>query len=322
MTIAADSARFFPIETNRVPEGARAGRFTTKDGVRLRYGLFPRTGGQAKGTVCLVQGRAEFIEKYFETISDFQKRGFAVAAFDLRGQGGSERLAADPVAGHVENFDDYWADLASFHAHILLPDCPPPFFLVGHSTGGLVALLAAARDRIMFDRAFLASPMIGLQGLPFGIAGSRRVLDFARFLGLGEVRLGRKADRAMTSDTFEGNPLTGDRERFMRNVDTLAAHPELLTTAPTLSWVGAALTAIEAVNAFDFPASLKIPVFVAAAACDRVVSTSATEMLGLRMRTGHHVVIPGARHEMFMETDPIRHQLFAAFDAFVTDQSE
>ena len=32
-------------------------------------------------------------------------------------------------------------------------------------------------------------------------------------------------------------------------------------------------------------------------------------------------VIAGARHELFMETDTIRGQVFAAFDAFITEQS-
>ena len=58
-----------------------------------------------------------------------------------------------------------------------------------------------------------------------------------------------------------------------------------------------------------------------AAAHDAVVSTSATEQLGLRMRTGRHAVVPAARHELFMENDEIRAQVFAAFDAFITEQS-
>ena len=53
----------------------------------------------------------------------------------------------------------------------------------------------------------------------------------------------------------------------------------------------------------------------------RVVSTAAIETLGLRMRTGRHLVIAGAQHEMFMDTNPIRGQVLAAFDAFVTEPS-
>ena len=39
------------------------------------------------------------------------------------------------------------------------------------------------------------------------------------------------------------------------------------------------------------------------------------------MRTGRHAVIAAARHELFMESDAIRGQVLAAFDAFITEQS-
>ncbi len=322
MTAIADAATLCEVPSNPVPEGARPGYFTTRDGVRIRYAVFPRTGPVHRGTVCLVQGRTEFIEKYFETISDFQKRGFAVATFDLRGQGGSDRLIGNPKLGFVEHFDDYWTDLSSFHAKVLLPDCPPPFYLVGHSTGGLVALLAAARDRLMFDRVFLSSPMVSLPGLPFGIDGAARIVRTLRFVGLSRLPLRRPQDAPQSEKRFPGNPLTGDKTRYMRPVDILNARPDLEVGSPTLGWIGSALEAMRIVNADSFPGSLKIPVFICAAALDSVVDTTATEALGLRMRAGHHVIVPGARHELFMETDAVREQVFAAFDAFITEQAE
>ena len=53
-----------------------------------------RAGGGRVGTVCLFQGRAECIERYFEVVNDLRRRGFAVATIDWRGQGGSDRRAA------------------------------------------------------------------------------------------------------------------------------------------------------------------------------------------------------------------------------------
>ena len=141
-----EGPKFAALPSNPLPEGMRGGYFSTPDKVKLRYATFPKTAGAAKGTVCLVQGRTEFIEKYFETIGDFQKRGFAVATLDWRGQGGSDRLIGNRQLGYVRNFNDYWVDLQAFHANILLPDCPAPYYLVGHSMGGLVSLMAATRD--------------------------------------------------------------------------------------------------------------------------------------------------------------------------------
>jgi lysophospholipase len=310
---------FCEIAGNPVPLGVRPGWFTTSDGVRLRSAVFKPKGGGTRGTICLVHGRTEFIEKYFETISDFLARGFAVATFDWRGQGGSQRLTPSKL-GHVKSFEDYWCDLKSFHADVLLPDCPGPFYLVGHSMGGLVSLLAAERDRLMFDRVFLSAPMIAIDHMPFSTRGMARFGRTLTLLGLGHASASRK-DVPQSLMPFADNPLTGDALRFTRNGDILRARPDLETLAPTYGWAAAAFTAMAEAAGDAFPTEIKIPVLMLVAARDRVVSSPAIEALGLRMRTGRHIVVPGAQHELFQESDPIRAQVMAAFDAFVTNPS-
>ena len=88
------------IPANPVPEDVVTGMLKTRDGVGIRYARWRPPPGR-KGTVCLFQGRAEFIEKYFETVRELRARGFAVATMDWRGQGGSERALSDPHKGHV-----------------------------------------------------------------------------------------------------------------------------------------------------------------------------------------------------------------------------
>ncbi len=319
--VSPDGPELCVLPTNPAPEGTEAGYFQTLDNVRLRYARWPKGAGAAKGTICLVQGRTEFIEKYFETVADFQSRGFAVATFDWRGQGGSARMIDNSRLGYVESFEDYWCDLKSFHARILLPDCPPPFYLVGHSMGGLVALLAGVRDRMMFDRIFLTAPMVALDRQPFSMAGMARLCEALCYLGLGQLPVARRQDRLPTAESFPGNHVTSHLGRFMRTVDTFAARPDLALGPPTIRWSAAAFRAMAEAGRDLFPGEIKIPVLILAAARDEVVSTPALEQLGLRMRTGRHAVIPAARHELFMETDEIRAQVFAAFDAFITEQS-
>ena len=316
-----DGPKLAALPSNPVPEGAKAGYFTTPDKIRLRYATFPKTAGAAKGTVCLVQGRTEFIEKYFETVTDFQKRGFAVATFDWRGQGGSDRLIRNRRLGYVRSFEDYWTDLRAFHANVLLPDCPSPFYLVGHSMGGLLSLIASTRDRMMFDRVFLSAPMVGLDRQPLSFAGMAALGDTLSLLGLGQAPVGRTADQPPSEASFGGNPLTSDFVRYMRTVDIWREHPELIVGKPTFRWGAAAMHAMADAASDRFPLSVRVPVLMLAAARDEVVSTNWTEQLGLRMRTGRHAVIAAARHELFMENDAIRGQVFAAFDAFITEQS-
>jgi lysophospholipase len=309
------------LPSNPAPEGMRAGYFTTPDKIRIRYAVFPKTAGAAKGTVCLVQGRTEFIEKYFETIADFQKRGFAVATFDWRGQGGSQRLIGNKRLGYVRSFEDYWTDLRAFHANVLLPDCPSPFYLVGHSMGGLVSLIAGTRDRMMFDRIFLSAPMVGLDRQPFSFGAMAAIGDVVSTLGFGRVAVGRKADEIPTEAGFPSNAVTSDLVRYMRTVDTWRERPDLIVGKPTFRWGAAAMHAMARAARDDFPLAIKVPVLMLAAARDEVVSTAWIEQLGLRMRTGRHAVVAAAKHELFMENDSIRAQVFAAFDAFITEQS-
>ena len=67
----------------------------------------------------------------------------------------------------------------------------------------------------------------------------------------------------------------------------------------------------------DFPPRIHVPTLMVAAGDDQVVSSRAIETLAFRMKTGSHIVIPGARHELLMERDAIREQFWAAFDAFI-----
>jgi lysophospholipase len=128
------------VPKNPVPGGAHTGMLMTSDGVKLRFARWDATRGPRRGTVCLFQGRGEFIEKYFEVVADLRRRGFVVATFDWRGQGGSDRLLRNPRKGYVRSFAEYDRDLAQFMKEIVLPDCPPPFVALAHSMGGNILL--------------------------------------------------------------------------------------------------------------------------------------------------------------------------------------
>ena len=130
------------IPANPVPADVVSGTLKTRDGVSLRFARWAPPPGR-RGTVCLFQGRSEFIEKYFETVRDLRARGFAVATLDWRGQGMSDRALRNRRKGYVRNFAEYQIDLESFINEIVLPDCPPPIFALAQSMGATVLLRAA-----------------------------------------------------------------------------------------------------------------------------------------------------------------------------------
>ena len=81
----AKNVELVSLYKNPIPEGAHSGKVQVDERVYLRYARWAPTTHYVRGTVVLVQGRSEYIEKYFETISDFVDRGYSVYAMDWRG---------------------------------------------------------------------------------------------------------------------------------------------------------------------------------------------------------------------------------------------
>ena len=185
-------------------------------GAKLRVAFWPAAdGGVAKGpgTVVLVQGRGEFIECYGEAIADLRRLGYAVVAFDLRGQGGSSRQSAS--GGHVGAFKDYSADIAAVVRLAADVGLPRPFTVLAHSMGGLAALRAQPLLVRDVDRMVLLAPMLQVAELPMPAGVIRAVSWMACLVGLAR-RPARKQTPVAESGKFAVNRVTSDPERYER----------------------------------------------------------------------------------------------------------
>lgn len=307
------------LSINPVPSGAKVLAFDGYDGLKLRAGLWEATRGPARGTVIIVQGRGEFIEKYFEVIADLRRRGFAVAIFDLRGQGGSERLLSNPHKGHVIAFTEYDRDLAIFIEEIVRPTLPGPFIGLGHSLGGNILLRGAQDEASPFSRMILMSPMIGIHEQMLGASRPlvKAYASIASLLGLATAYVRGGSDQPTDLTTFENNRLTADYVRWSRVKSIIEAAPDLALGAPTIGWLRAALRSCAMLSRADYPKYVCVPMMLFAAGADHVVSTQAIEDFAVDLKSGGHILMPGSRHEILQETDAIRQRFWAAFDAYM-----
>lgn len=317
---SGETAGLFATAENPAPAGAEAFHLACRDGVRLRVARFPARARPLKGTVCLFQGRAEFIEKYFETIEDLTGRGFTVAALDWRGQGGSQRHCRNARRGHVRHFDDFGADFDVFMREFAFTECPPPYFGLAHSMGGAILLDAVRRRPTWLDRLVLTAPMISLSGHAAGPA-ARRLSTVLAGMGFGRLFIPGGGEGRTGYNSFEDNVLTGDERRFRRTAAIIDAAPELAIGSPTIGWVRAAHRAIQLFENPERIAAIRTPTLFVAAADERIVSNRAIETLSARMRTARVVTLPNARHEILMERESVRQSFFAAFDAFIPGTS-
>lgn len=305
---------------NPIPSGPVVGVFPGHDGVPLRFARWDATRAPKRGTMCVFTGRTEFIEKYFEVVADLQRRGFAVAMMDWRGQGRSGRLLkGDPRRGHVWDFAEYDRDLAVFMRDIVLPDCPPPYFALAHSMGGHIMIRNSTATGSWFDRMILVAPMLEIHRANLGAPAwlARLVIEVGAACGAGRLYVPGGTRSAGENDPFEGNVLTSDAERWSRSQMLVQAAPDLGLGSPTNGWLRAAVRSMTMLADPTFATKVKVPMLIFVPNADTLIEPSTTEAFATRLKLGTHVILPRARHEILQETDEVRTRFWAAFDAYL-----
>ncbi len=298
---------------NPAPPDGVVSSVRAADGVEIRVARW-HPEGAARGAVVLAGGRAEFIEKYFETARELLARGFAVVAFDWRGQGLSGRELQNRRKGHIDDFLIYERDLQAVVEQALEPFCPRPWFALAHSMGASVLIQQARGGRSPFERLALSAPMIEIRGVHLP-GGARFLAETLNVLGLGAAYI--PFGKGQLPSAFAGNRLTSDPARFARNMNVAAAELDLSIGDPTIGWVDAAFRLIDEMADPEYPRRTLTPMLLFAAGADRVVSTPHIERFGHRLKAGRVIVLDHSEHEILQECDAIREQFWAAFDAFI-----
>jgi lysophospholipase len=295
------------------PAGGHAAWLTAADGRRIRVAHWP---GGAKGTVLLLPGRTEYIEKYGRAAAELAQRGYGTVAVDFRGQGMADRLLPDAIKGHVGAFADYQLDMAAVMAWVQAQGFAQPMFLIGHSMGGSIGLRALIGGLPVRAAAFSA-PMWGIR-----ISAAMRplVAPVARVLTL----LGRGLAYAPTTGplpyvqkvAFAGNTLTKDRSMWDYMTAHLTASPALALGGPTVQWLQMAVADCADLARLPSP---DLPVYCALGTDERIVDAGAIKHRMKAWPGARFDIIKGAEHEVMMEVPAVRAQFFdaacALFDA-------
>jgi lysophospholipase len=299
------------------PAGAPASlRIPSADGMSVRVGEWRPAGGP-RGTVLLLHGRSEFLEKYAETAAEWTRRGYAVVGLDWRGQGLSDRYPDAGAAGHVPDYADYVADARALLDHAERTGAPRPWVLFAHSMGGHVALrlLAAGEDRVA--AAVLSAPMTDIRTDPFPRWLAAAVVRTAAAAGLGARYAFGQGDYDPAGAAFEGNPVTSDRARWRAHHEGFARDPGLVVGGVTFGWLAATFRSVDALAAPGAPEGIRVPVLFAVAPDDALVPSASQLAIAARVPGAVVRTYPGSRHEPFMEADAVRDRVWADVDGFL-----
>jgi alpha-beta hydrolase superfamily lysophospholipase len=131
----------------------RRGTFSGVRGVPIAHREW-LPDGEARGSVVIAHGINEHGGRYAHVAERLVRDGWLVAVIDHRGHGlsGGRRAA-------IERFDDWVADLDTYARRVLV-GAPKPVFMLGHSLGGLIALVYALHHQDSLTGLVLSSPSV------------------------------------------------------------------------------------------------------------------------------------------------------------------
>ncbi len=260
-----------------------------------------------KGTVLLLPGRTECIEKYGRAAGDLTARGFSVIIIDWRGQGLADRAMPDPMMGHVDDFAEYQEDLDAMLAEAGRLDLPQPWYMMAHSMGGCIALRGLMRG-LPVKAAVFSAPMWGIAMAAWLRPVASAVSTLAGPLGLvNRYAPSTSGQTYLVQFPFAGNVLTTDREMWDYMRRQVAEVPALALGGPSIGWLKAALAECGALAGLPAP---RVPVICALGTAEKVVDVPPVHLRMAGWAKGQLDLYPGAEHEIMMEGPAARKRFF------------
>ncbi len=285
--------------------------FNTEDGLRLR--LYTAIHPQEKASLIMVHGFGEFFGKYHETACRLYQEGYSICFLELRGHGDSQRATsyADSRIS-VTSMQEYVSDLRSAVQQVRNQSQSGRLYLFSHSMGGCVSGLYLEQYPEDFRCAVLSSPMLKLN---FSGYPDARVRLFRL-----QTRLKRSVD-----DYAPGQgPFTGkydlehssdmDADRYRYQFALRLENRNYQTWGGTWAWIRAALDGTEEVLAHAD--RVRTPVLVCQAGEDAMVDNDGQVSFVGQAQHASLIRYPGAKHELFDASEPIREKWYRDIIAF------
>jgi len=295
------------------PAGAVLSDWGAPDGwLHRRLDWGQPAGSARRGTLLFAGGRGDFVEKYLEAMAHWHGRGWSVAAFDWRGQGGSR---GDVAGGHLDSLDVLVDDLAAI-AGELAERGEGPLVLVGHSMGGHVLLRALGEERVRPAAAVLVAPMLMVNSAPLPPWAAAWTAGALSASGWARQPVWRPQTPPPPAGSSRQAYLTGCRERYEDELWWWEKEPGFNLGAPSWGWLDAAFRSCARLTD-ERLRTVHVPVLLLGTETDRLVSAAAIRRAAEVLPEAELKMFADAGHEILREADPVRLQALAAIDAFL-----
>jgi acylglycerol lipase len=234
------------------------------------------------GVIIVVHGYAEHGGRYQWAAKQLVNRGFAVYTIDLRGHGKSSG------ARHMVQFDAYLEDLAAFLGEVRIAEPNKPFFLLGHSLGGVITGLFTIRYKPSISGVIMSSSFLGTD------------LDVSGLLLQLVILVGRLIPRLPTV-FLDARTVSRDPEVVKAyEADSLIGHGRI--AAQTLAEIFKAIAEIKSQIG-----TIELPLLVLHGAADRLASVEGSKKIyaGVGSKDKSIKLYDGMHHELLNEPEKL-----------------
>ena len=284
----------------------------------LRYGLYSpdlkyyqsEQIPSPQSIILFIPGRGGWVEQYEDLFFLlYQNLQTPIVVVDNLGQGKS-----DGVRGHIDHYDQYSQSYLEV-LNDLFGQQIPPYSIIAHSAGGLMALYSSMTGTLNPEKIILSAPMIRMRSKPIPGYIAHPISFFASVFGLSQKRSGVKSEKDYQ---FEENRLTNNRYRF----EILSNHPYPLPS-PSFGWLNASFHAQNYIHSPKALKNLTADVMIFYGEHEKVVSTEGIEnwiRLAEQSSNSNQVIgllIKNAKHELFYETDQIIEMILKKIYLFI-----
>jgi alpha-beta hydrolase superfamily lysophospholipase len=190
----------------------------TTDGLKL-HGQSWEPESNIKAVICLVHGLGEYSGRYDHVAAAFNREGYALFAFDLRGHGHSEG-----PRGHAPSYPVLMADISQMLKTAKGHYKDLPIFLYGHSLGGNLVIHYTLREQPALTGIIASAPLFEPSSKPpaWKMAMLRMMYRICPSLALSSGL----EDLALSHDlnvirTYRNDPYVHDRITARLGIDML-----------------------------------------------------------------------------------------------------
>lgn len=304
---------------------------------RVQYYVFDRQGLEItcaefihpspKANVILLTGWNETFLKYSDVVKSLYEANFSVFTYDHQSQGLSGRWVSEPQTTWIHNFNDYVDDFVCYVNMISKEYSMYPIYLVAHSMGCLISSIGMARHPGLIDRAVLSAPMFrnkcGIKALNYEHPLPQRLVFWLSYClhnaGLGFLHAAGYFKERPTDD-LSNIKFTNDSEQLQKWEKLRQRYPKIISCCVTNDWVLRSLRAqIEFSKHYEL---VRTNCLLIQAENDVFVYNRAMAIFFKKAPNARMFVMPGAFHELFIETKIRRNSIMNVIQNFFSQRSD